>query len=889
MSTPRIKEILVLHHTHTDIGYTHPQPVLWELQRRFIDQAINLAEQTADWPEPSRFRWTCECTWPLMHWLEQAPPRDVERFQKRVEAGQLGAGALPFHPAASIDATQIIRTLQPVVRLRRHLGLPLRTAIGHDVNGLPWPANGLLNDAGIELLIMGINIVFGGYPLERPMAFRWARPDGGELLVFNGEHYAAFDRELNTFEGSIDRMAEGLNAYIERTIGPDYPHDFVYLTATHPFFVDNNPPCPGTMELIHQWNAAGREPMIRTILPEQLLERLKAQRDSLPVVRGDWTDWWSFGIASSATEVRMNRQTRRRLAGASLLHANQHGEDSRVSQTLARAQYQADLWEEHTWGAAASIAMPDRDTVIEQWTHKAHMASEARSLTGMLLRDQLERLAGNEPVGAEAHGVLFFNPAPVARRTMAWLPRTWLAHYVDSGTTRTEEGRATGSLKAVWQHFSSNVMRLESDMETWGPDNAIPIGPIDLPASGYRTIPTDSLHEAGPAEGCAADGPSVQSPHYRLVFDPAACRFSSLHDRRMDRELLDANSPWSLFGYVRERPEPRAHGGRQRGREALMEFDWSVLHANIPGWKTHWHAARQGPLRLHHWRSEHTHEGASLHLSWDAPGVAWLEQSITLLAHRPAVRFEARFDLLNTVEPESVYFTFPLDLPGWRAHYDTADLPVAYDTEQLPGTARDFLTAGQWVCVHNASLAALLVCPDAPMVQIGDFNFGRRIAGPDPQRPPLLLGWPANNYWMTNFRASQPGVIRVCYELSTMPQYDAAACTRAAMAASQPVEVHPMLQCEDDTAQSLIEIDHPALYLLHAEEAEAGMVLRIANVTDEPAAATLKVTDRTIAAAAVTDPFAERKQRDAAVTAGTARLSLPPRHVSTVRLHLSPA
>src|SRR6185312_16117348 len=89
-----IQDILLLHHSHLDVGYTHSQPVLWELQSEYITQAVNWLEETADLPDGARPKWTCEVTEPVLQWLKRASSTDVARFKKLHGEGRMGLGAM---------------------------------------------------------------------------------------------------------------------------------------------------------------------------------------------------------------------------------------------------------------------------------------------------------------------------------------------------------------------------------------------------------------------------------------------------------------------------------------------------------------------------------------------------------------------------------------------------------------------------------------------------------------------------------------------------------------------------------------------------------------------------------------------------------------------------
>ncbi|MCK4872352.1 MAG: hypothetical protein KAS72_06475 [Phycisphaerales bacterium] len=870
-----IKDVLVMHHTHTDVGYTHAQPIFWELSRRFIDEALDYCDETADWPEGSRMCWTCEVTAPIIDWLRNASDQQVERFSAAAQRGQIAVGAMFANITPLYTLEQLAQSLLPVRELREQFGLPISVAINHDVNGLPWSIIPLLRDAGINGLLMGINIHFGGFPLHRPLGFNWQGPDGRTITAFNGEHYQSFDAHLKLTEPDVttEKMAAGLDQYVARLAKAGYGYDFIYLTATHPGFCDNNPPNPNLPGLIRRWNDEGREPRIQLVTPEAVIERLEQQPAAhVPTYRGDWTDFWNFGSGSAAMEAAINRRAKARLSAAlSLATAQSLDEGARAH--LREARWNLNLHDEHTWGSFCGILSKCPTLYLDQWTFKAACAHRAAAYTALLMRDQLEGLAGNPRQGTGVESFLLYNPSPVAKRIV--LP---LYKPLTEGT---------------WHHLSSTVHRFDTDLtlrreecEIYAID-ANALGPVDVPALSWITVDREDLKPAGPPPGVAVSGDSLTSSHHELTFDPKTGRILTLRDRTLGVTINDATSPWDFCGFVRETVAELNERAKKLGdpREAFFASDWEAIHEDRTCWVPDWKADRSAPTELISLHAERRPDGARLIRRYRADGVDDLMQIITLCEYEPTVRFEIQFKKEDVREPEGIYFAFPLAVPEWRAHFDTAGCATEYDAEQLPGCCRDWITADTYLATHNDDVCITLACPDAPLFQLGGFNFARHQQAVPDRRCALILAWPMNNYWHTNFRPSQPGYCRLRYELRCARTFDPCEASVFGRHASTMVEIHPVVKKAGASVHNLVSLQGEGVSLVDLKQAEYsdGVIARLLNHRETEVVAELELPGRRMHAAQMCDSL-ETPRAPLRIADNKAHIPLGPRAVVTVHL-----
>ncbi len=861
-----VDTIYLIHHSHTDIGYTHDQPVVWELECRFLDAALDLAEQGADGAADA-FRWTVETTAPLLHWLERAPTRQVERLLRLERAGRVEVTGMLANLTPLLDTDQLIETLQPLALLRTRYGLTVRHGMNCDVNGHNWPAVDVLLDAGIEAFSMAINEHFGGAPLDRPDVFWWEGPTGRRLLTFNGWHYM-FGNGLG-IPHDPDHFRRSWADVERRLERKGWPLPCIAVQLTHAFG-DNGSADPRLPEFVRRWNAAGNTPHLRIALPGQWWAAVRAAAAHLPVHRGDWTDFWNFGAISSAAEQAMNRQSRSRLRTADAFAAAPPGEaadplpggsgaaDRRAA--LRTEAWQAlHLWDEHTWGADLSVRAPEHEDAAAQWNHKAHCAYQARSLSLLLQRDAVADLARRIPHNAQ-DALVIFNPSPWERTLGGPVPQGCLSRRGlpdDLTSTRHAVDRRQGGSPQKW------------------------VPPLRVPGLGWQVVPTEMLRDIGTPKH--SEAAVVENHRHRIVLDRERGGVASWYDKTLERELVDRTAPWSLGAFVHEEVADREHTWPR----SLLYRHPGGDPSTQRGWAGDWRACRAGATVRGHQVSRLPY-GWRVEQRLDAPGVDDARLVFTLPDAADHLEIEAEWLMRYQTHPEATYLVFPFALEGATARFDAGGVPVRVEADQIPGCCRDYFTVQRWVDLTGPGGGVTVATPDNPLVQFGGFHFGRGAREAATVRP-WLLGWVTDNYWETNFRAQQAGTVRARYVLAPHGGgFDEAFAHRLGEEVAQPPVWSPLwepaLSPADMPRQGgLLALPTPPVLVLHVLPTADGALLRLQNASDQTRPARVGPAARAPRAAWRCDLFGCPHQALAREGDGFG-LTLSPRSLVTVRI-----
>ncbi len=729
LSPPRHWSIYLFHHSHTDIGYTELQTRIFKNHLEYLDDVVKYCRETDAYPEDAKFRWNIEISWALQNYLQHRPESQAKELLDLVRQGRVEVGAWYLQLSDAFAHEELIRAVDFAAEAGKKFGLPVRSAMNNDVTGWSWASPQVLSRAGVRYFATGINETRSRAPLRRPNAFYWESPDGSRILHWNGEHYLFANYELRIHEGE-EKSRPKVDAYLSSLEARgDYPYDLIAFNVSA-WVTDNCPPGRKLSDIVRDWNDRWAFPKLRLAVMRDFFEAFEGKYGAqIPIYKLGWPDYWTDGIASTAFETGINR-----LAHNELLTAEKAGVIARAldggvtypGAELREGQELSMFFDEHTWGAYNSIDNPDSELARGQWALKSAFAYGAREIAQTLIKKNLGALAGCQAPPKEP-AFIVFNPLSWERTDVVRL--TLPENLVEKKGRFRLTDRRTGR---------------EEPFELLD-DRTILFLARDVPSLGYAVYETGPVPTARtvPAAGTV---PILENEFYRITADSVTGGIKSLFDKVQRAELADTASAYTLNQYIYENPEG--------GRKAVDDMAKRAVFKRRSPTSAKISAGMNGPV------------ARSIKITTEAPGCRTIETEIFLYDGINRVDITNRLDKEDTRVPEAVYFAFPFKVDKGGFIFEIADGMMRPETDQLPGTTRDWLTAQHWVEAANGEHAVVWSPVEAPLIEFGDINTGKWLKKLEIPNT-TVFSYAMNNYWMTNFKASQGGAVTFRYAITS--------------------------------------------------------------------------------------------------------------------------
>lgn len=777
-SRPRAKSapftVYLAPHSHCDLGYTHDLPVVMEITRRHIDTALELCEATRHLPPGERFCWTCESAFIVRHWLKSASARDIKRFQAANCRGQMEVCALWSNLTPLASLAQMVQMLDESLSLRSEYGLVIETAMQSDVNGIAWAWTDLLKARGIMGLTMAINEHFGSAPKPHPRFFNWQTPTGDTMPVYSGTTYA--HSGWMEIANDTAKAFKNIVTFIEGQRADGWKWPWTYLQFTqYGVKHDNVGPSRNLAPWIVQFNKRyGDRVRLEITTPGQLFRRMGHLWQEAPTLSGEWNDWWSFGEGSTTFEVALFRRALAQTAEGDALEP--------LSRPKNFAPLRAQLTEalegyaEHTWGADCSVSEPTSDDTRVQNAHKAAFAYDAHSYAKLLRRDGLAGLAARVKNPSAKPAVVLFNPSAHPQTVSARVPRRVL-----ESINLSHEAVNVAEKPAQWRWPRDEGYTHFVDRPSFCGSDIVELSPVTLPPFGWTTLnPSDT---AKPAPRLQATQGTITNGRISLHWDGASFGLSAI--RLGARAAVRPSFGNVLFEKV-----------TTGNRRDLFKMDDARMPA-IPATPV-WNPA---PPIARSWaaptstRIEDGKRYKKLVREAAIPGARSVRAEWTIFADSDDVALSVVIDKLPDAAAHALYLSLPFAFAGAPATRlaQTPGLWVDPRTDALPnGCPWHSLQNG--FCMGEASAAAYAAIPDVPLAIFEKLPFGESAVDGQPLADPALaFSWLYNNYWETNFKADEQGVLRFEFRFRfTDAPVDLAEADALVARATHPVAFHPL-------------------------------------------------------------------------------------------------
>ena len=736
--------VYLVQHSHTDIGYTRPQSEILAAHLRYIDHALDFCDQTDHYPKVAQFRWTCEITWTVREYIKSRPKQQVDRLLKRIKEGRIEVAGMFLNFSEIVDETALAIQLQALKDFKER-GIQVTTAMQNDVNGIGWCMPDMYDHTGVKYLTMGVHAHRARLPFSKPTSFWWESPSGKKMLAYRSEHYM-HGNALSLTSGKMDVFRNNLSNYLTELQAKAYPLDRVAFQFSG-YLTDNSPPSTKACDIVKAWNEQYEWPKLKLALASEFMVYVeKHQADKIETKRVAWPDWWTDGFGSAMKETKTARSTHTQmLATMGLLSM------AKVSGATIPPHIQREvmacydnllLYDEHTFGAAESIGDPKGKNTMSQWSQKSSYVWSANQQAN-LLREKAIGLVQPYVELPKAPSVTVFNTLNWLRSGIAevfidhdMLPLNGKYHLVDHQgkpvPAQLLKSRSEGSYWALWVQ--------------------------NIPPMGYTTFKIQKLDQPSVMRTKRIPiSKVIENDYYKIVVDTNNQGLTSIFDKQLKKELVDPSAKYKLGSFIYELLENR--GALERLTAKVRDTVYRPLK------KEH--------ITFSSFRIERVEKGTlwtSIRCTAQIP--ACTEKSkvnIEVRLHHHKKEIELLYNMRKraNTNPEGLYVAFPFaKSKSGGLVFEAQGGVVRPGVDQLAGSASDWNTIQNFAAVKSSDAQIVFCSNDVPLVQFGNINTGRYYYKL-PLQNEHIYSWVFNNYWPTNFRASQSGELDWKYQITS--------------------------------------------------------------------------------------------------------------------------
>lgn len=754
--------IYLIPHSHVDIGYTNIQDDVRKIQWQHIKDAIELSEKTKNYPDGSKFKWNVEVLWALESFLDSANNDDRNKLIDAVKNGSIGVDGMYANMLTGLSSPdEWTWLMESARRISSKLNKKITSAMISDIPGWSWSIVPALSKSGIKYLSLGINQSDRIGSVRKELGdkpFYWISPSGNDKILtwVHEQGYSAFHYIGKAGTGAgISVLEPTILNYTNSLADQNYPFDIVPLRYT--IGSDNGPTDKFLPDNVREWNKKYFSPKLVIATNQEFFENFENTYGSyLPEKKGDITPYWEDGAGSSAFETAANRRTADKLTEAAYLFSQYSPVNFNYEQ-FYDAWRNVILYNEHTWGSWNSISEPESDFTKQQWKIKQLFALNGSKKSDELYNKIINYLSS---INKSKDALEVINSTQRNRTDVVIVPeiitdkiRTGLSLIDEKGTQVTHQELSDGSIVFLAE---------------------------DVPAFGSRKYFLEKTNSSFNDLDSSANKNTLSNKFITIEIDTLTGIIRTLKCINGDKNIFENINPGGYL-YVNGRKPDEI----QRAKLISCELK------------------ENGPVL------------SSLKLKFDAPGCNTFTQEITLFSGINRIEFKYIIDKQKVYTPEAVRIEFPFEIDRGKIHFENAFGNYQPEIEQISGSNKNFFTVNNCIDISNENYGFTIASPDAPLFETGKLtNDAKAIGWLDKcAEGTNIYSFLMNNYWHTNFCATQEGISTYRYFIYPHKQFNPAELKYNGIISEQPLIAIPVNK-DESIKKSFFNYDNPDVFIV---------------------------------------------------------------------------